>query len=422
VERTIRTRRGPLETTVRVPGSKSITQRALVCAALAAGESRIRNASDSDDTALMINGLNQLGILVRREGNDLMVEGKGGRIHAPKFPIPVGNAGTTLRFLMGVAALADGPVGFAGGGRMSERPVEPLLESLRALGVETTSLGFAGQWTVGGGGLRGGEVRVRGDISSQFVSSLLMVAPCARGEVRITVEGETVSEPYVAMTIDVMKRFGARAEREADGPFVVTPDHSYKPGTISIEPDASAAAFFLTAAGIVGGNVTVRGLGRASIQGDIGIVKSLLQMGCTMGETSDGLSIASQGRLKGIDVLVKDTPDLAPVLAIAALFADGPTRLKGAPHLRDKESDRIEVLGTELRKLGANITLFEDGIGIEPAPLTGAVLDPHGDHRLAMSFALIGLKIGGIAVEDSGCVKKSFPRFWEEFEKLEGSS
>jgi 3-phosphoshikimate 1-carboxyvinyltransferase len=401
---------------VRIPGSKSVTQRALICAALARGDSIIHNASDSDDTALMANGLNQLGVLVRKVDGALVVSGTGGRLFAPKFPVPVGNAGTTLRFLTSLAALADGSTVFESDMRMAERPHEDLLNALRQLGVHTQTFGT--RYTVHGAGLRGGATKLKSDKSSQFLSSLLMVAPYAKEGVQIEVEGKLSSIPYVDITMDVMEKFGVRVQDFDRKRFIVKSGQRYSPTKFTVEADASGASYFFAAAAIVGGEVTVEGLKTESLQGDMKFLEVLRQMGCSVTEDESGVRIQCSEKLRGIDVDMNSMPDVVPTLAVTALFADGPSRIRNVAHLRYKESDRLTALATGLKKLGARVTLMENGLEIIPAPLHGAQLETFDDHRLAMSFALAGLKVPGVKIENPECVKKSFPTFWEELEKL----
>ena len=401
---------------IEVPGSKSITNRALVCAALAQRESTILNASDSNDTALMANGLNQLGVLVRKDNDTLIVSGTGGRLFAPKFPIPVDNAGTTLRFLLSLASLADGRTVFESDVRMSSRPIDDLLDALEQLGVEAQAHGT--RFSVSGAALEGGTATLKAGISSQFLSSLLMVAPQARCDVRIEVEGGLTSLPYVDMTIEVMRAFGSEVKSSDGKLFLVKSGQRYRPTAFRVEPDASGASYFFAAAAITGGEVVVRGLSRRSSQGDVRFVEVLERMGCEVREVSDGLGVRGSGELHGIDIDMNAMPDVVPTLAVTALFANGSTRLRNISHLRYKESDRLTALATELMKLGAGVSLSNNGIDITPAALHGAQLDTYDDHRLAMSFALVGLRVPGVKVEDPECVKKSFPKFWEEFEKM----
>jgi len=409
---------GPVDARINVPGSKSITNRALICAALAEGGSLIRNASDSDDTALMSNGLNQFGVLVRKTDNDLAVSGKGGELHAPKFPIPVGNAGTTLRFLLSLSALARGRVVLEGSERMAERPNDDLLEALQTLGVRARRQRSMAHFEVEGGTFRGGVATLRTDKSSQFLSSLLMVAPYATGNVEIAVEGAVTSASYVNLTIDVMRKFGVAVDTRERNRFIVARGGRYKSTAFVVEPDASSASYAFAAAAIAGGRVAVPGLVRVSLQGDLGFVEILERMGCNVEIKNDEFRVKRMDKLRGVDVDMNRMPDIVPTLAVTALFAQGSTRIRNVAQLRHKESNRLDDLATELQKTGAMVSVTEDGLEIEPGPLHGATLDPHDDHRLAMSFALLGLRVPGMMIEDPDCVSKSFPTFWKEFEKF----
>ncbi len=405
---------------MHVPGSKSITNRALICAALAQGTSELLNASESDDTALMINALNLLGVFAKQGEDRLIVEGQGGRLSAPKFPIPVGNAGTTFRFLVSIAALADGTTRFELSPRMAERPIDDLTQALGQLGVliERDPSGLF--VTVTGGGLRGGNATVRGARSSQFVSSLLLATPRAVSPVSISIEGRLASTPYVRMTIEVMRAFGISLGTIPEDlhRFDVPSGQRFKATRYAVEPDASGASYPFGAAAIAGGSVAVEGFRRRSLQGDAAFVEVLARMGCSVGEDTTSLTISRMRSLTGIDVDMNAMPDCVPTLAAIALFADGPTRIRNVGHLRYKESNRLETLAEELRKLGARIEVSEDGMQIIPVPLHGAVMQTHDDHRLAMIFALIGLRIPDILIEGAECVSKSFPAFWEEMRSL----
>ena len=412
---------GPLHGVFTVPGSKSITNRALVCAALAEGESQIRNPSDSTDTALMANGLNQLGVLVRTTAEGLVVYGTGGVLTAPKFPIPVGNAGTTVRFLLGLSALARGRVVIQGSERMAERPNDDLVEALRSLGVAVAHDDHTARFEVDGGRLQGGVVRVHSNKSSQFLSSILLVAPYAESSLTIEVDGILASPSYIEITLDVMRSFGVSVRRHGDSSFQVMAGQRYGKSTYAVEPDASGATYGFAAAAIAGGEVVVNGVRPASIQGDIGFPEVLREMGCTVDDVGSGLKVVRGVDLRGVDVDMNAMPDAVPALTVVALFAEGKTRIRNIGHLRHKESDRLHTFARELSRTGAAVSVAGDGLEVTPVPLKGALLDPHGDHRLAMSFALLGLRIPGIAVRDSDCVSKSFPRFWDEMDRLTGS-
>jgi 3-phosphoshikimate 1-carboxyvinyltransferase len=402
---------------VSVPGSKSITNRALICAAIASGTSRITNYSDSDDTLLMINALNQLGILARPEGNDLVVEGKGGMLFAPKFPIPVGNAGTTLRFLVSLASLADGRVVFSGSERMAERPISDLLDALGTLGVTTTFDARAARYEVLGGTLNGGQAAVDTGKSSQFLSSLLLVAPYARSPVTLQRTGTLRSAPYVTMTLNVMDAFGIRLGKEV-AELLTVPQARYVPASYHIEADVSGASYFAAAAAATGGEIRFPGLPENSMQGDRAIFSILRSMGCEVRQDSRGTTVRGTGPLHGVDVDMNEMPDMVPTLAVLSMFADGPTTIRNVGHLRFKESDRMAALAEELGKLGAHVSPDGDAIRIEPGPLHGGDLDSRDDHRLAMAFAVAGLRVPGISIRNPDCVRKSFPGFWKQLDRV----
>jgi 3-phosphoshikimate 1-carboxyvinyltransferase len=259
---------------------------------------------------------------------------------------------------------------------------------------------------------------VKAEKSSQFLSSLLMIVPYASDDVRIEVEGQLSSAPYVNMTIEVMKAFGVQIQSSDTRSFAVKGGQRYQPTAFTVEPDASGASYFFAAAAITDGEVEVAGLKSDGLQGDARFVKVLQKMGCEIPEKSGGLGVRGSGQLSGIDIDMNMMPDVVPTLAVTAMFADGPTRIRNVAHLRHKESDRLVTLASELNKVGGRVTLLDDGFAIAPAPLRGAQLETYNDHRLAMSLALIGLKVPGVKIEDPQCVRKSFPAFWEEFEKM----
>jgi 3-phosphoshikimate 1-carboxyvinyltransferase len=408
---------GPLHGTMTVPGSKSITNRALVCAALAQGESILRNPSDSTDTAMMINGLNQMGVLARMAGDQLVVQGTGGKLFAPRFPIPVGNAGTTLRFLLSVATRAQGITVFEGSERMGQRPIADLLDAFRDLGITFNHMPGTARYEVHGGGYSTERISIRGEKSSQFISSLLLAAPGIQLGLTVHVVGEPASAPYIAMTVEVMKHFGVVIA--VSGTSYAVPPHSpYRPSTYHVEPDASSATYAFGAAAISKGRVAVKGMQQDSLQSDAGLIEVLEAMGSRVVWNSEGVVVEGGADLRGIAVDMNRMPDAVPTLVAVALFASGTTNITNVAHLRFKESDRLGTLADELRKLGADITVLADGLVIRPVPLHGATLDAHDDHRLAMSFALIGLRVQGVTILGPDCVTKSFPKFWEELDKL----
>jgi 3-phosphoshikimate 1-carboxyvinyltransferase len=403
---------------MRVPGSKSLTNRALVCASLARGESVLRNASESDDTALLVNGLNQLGILVRRAGPDLAVDGNGGELYAPKFPIPSGNAGTTLRFLLSLGVVASGRTVIETDGRMAGRPNDDIVDALRSAGVPVTHEPGTTRFEVTGTGLAGGEIAVRSDRSSQFLSSLLMVAPLARSRITLAARGDLASADYVGLTLGVMEKFGVHVRRDGDTRFTLDAPACYAPADYPVEPDASGATYPFAAAAIAGGEVLVPGVFPASLQPDAAFSGILRTMGCSVEAESRGTRLRRSGALRGIDVAMDGMPDAVPALVAVALFADGASRIRGIGRLRFKESNRVEGFAGELAKLGADIDVARDVITVRPAPLHGELLQAHDDHRLAMSFAVAGLRIPGVKIDDPACVRKSYPAFWDELDRL----
>ena len=418
--------RGPLRATVRVPGSKSLTNRALVITALADGVSTLTGALFSDDTELMIDALQVLGITVAgdREANRITVTGCGGHLPATDAEIYCGNSGTTIRFLTAVCALGMGPYTLDGNDRMRERPIGPLIDALRAAGVIVgydDVEGFA-PVTIRRGMMRGAAIGFDSPPSSQYVSAVLMAAPCASGDVMIDVRGDVVSAPYLTMTTRLMDAFGASviedvADRRAR--FVVPAPQRYAGRTWAIEPDASNASYFLAAPAVAGGSVRVEGLGSDSVQGDVHFVDVLEKMGCGVQCESNRLTVSGPQppkRLRGVDVDLVDMPDVAQTLAVVALFADGPTTIRNIANLRIKETDRIAALACELRKLGAEVTEQSDALCIQPPRIvTPATIDTYNDHRMAMSFAVAGLRIDGIQIRDPQCVNKTFPDFFDRF-------
>ncbi len=416
---------GPLDAAVRPPGSKSLTNRALLCAALAEGRSTLRGALDSEDTQVMVDGLRALGFALdeQPERHSIEVNGGSGRIPAKFADVYVANSGTTVRFLTALVTLGSGIYRLHGTPRMHERPIADLLDALAGIGVDLGSEKRNGcpPVMVRADGLPLSKASIRGDVSSQFLSALLMVAPCAAGAadtpVEIEIEGPLVSKPYVRMTVAVMQAFGARVAHGDDLARFDIGRTGYRGRRYDVEPDASAASYFWAAAAITGGRVRVDGLSKDSLQGDVAFCDCLERMGCHVRYESDGITV--EGRpLVGIDVDMNAISDTAQTLAAVALFADGPTEIRGVGHIRHKETDRIGALATELRKLGAGVTEKPDGLHIEPGPLHAATIDTYDDHRMAMSLALVGLKVPGIAINDPGCTAKTYPNFFDDLASL----
>jgi 3-phosphoshikimate 1-carboxyvinyltransferase len=428
--------RGPLRATVRPPGSKSITNRALVCAALAEGQSTLIGALDSDDTRLMMDGLRQLGLTLEHDpaGGTIHVTGCGGRLPAASADLFAGNSGTTVRFLTALVALGHGVFRLDGSPRMRERPIQDLLEALGQLGVEAVSERGTGcpPVVVRAAGLPGGRAEVAGQRSSQFLSALLMAAPYARRPVELAVRGELVSQPYITMTLGVMAAFGVSVPGTpppADSKFPPATSHqppatikipagqNYRGRQYSIEPDASAASYFFAAAAIAGGSVTIEGLSPSSLQGDVAFCECLRAMGCEVRQAEDRITVIGRP-LHGITVDMNALSDTVQTLAAVALLADGPTTITHVGHIRHKETDRLAALATELRKLGAAVEELADGLRITPGPLHAAEIDTYDDHRMAMSLALVGLALPGVVIRDPACTAKTYPRFFDDLGKL----
>jgi 3-phosphoshikimate 1-carboxyvinyltransferase len=416
----------PMRARVEVPGSKSITNRALVCAALATGESTLTRVLKSDDTHVMMEGLRALGFEITELAQQptpierFKVIGTGGKIPAIEADLFCGNSGTTMRFLTALATLGHGAYRLDGIERMRQRPIGDLLDALAQLGVSAVSEGGNGYppVVVHANGLPGGTATIRGDISSQFLSGLLMAAPFAQSPVEIHIEGPLVSQPYVRMTLAVMRAFGVEVEASdrLDSFRIAAPEQYLSCDNFDIEPDASAASYFWAAAAVTGGDVTIDGLSAHSLQGDVTFVDCLKQMGCEV--KRDAKSITVIGRtLRGIDVDMNAISDTVQTLAVVALFAEGETTIRKVAHIRHKETDRIAALAAELRKLGAEVDERDDGLTIRPAKLRAANIDTYNDHRMAMSFAIAGLRIAGVRINNPDCVEKTYPNFFEDLER-----
>ena len=419
----------PPVATVRVPGSKSITNRALVLAALSGMDVplRLEGALRSEDTEVMVNCLRRLGCAIEPlwdESCILFPFEERRRIPAESADLYVANSGTTMRFLTAMVTAGDGRYRLDGVARMRERPIQDLLDALNQFaGVRAYSERGNGcpPIVVETSGLRGGHITVRADTSSQFLSGLLLVAPFAEDDVMISVEGPTVSEPYVGMTIEMVRQWGGEVEEFGTNRYLVPAGCVIdNPMNYQIEPDASAASYFFAAAAIAGGSVTVDGYipPHITLQGDIEFLPVLERMGCTI-ERDLLWNIAHAGQhLRGIDVDMNAISDTVMTLAAVACFAEGPTTIRNVAHIRHKETDRLAALATELRRVGAEVDEFADGLTITPRPLHGAEIETYNDHRMAMSMALIGLRVPGIAIKNPGCVAKTYPGFWDDLQAL----
>lgn len=410
----LETARGPIDAVVSVPGSKSIANRALVCAALAPGTSRLSNVPGGDDTRAMVAGLRALGTSIEVEGERVDVDGAAMRGGAT---IDAGLAGTTSRFLIAAAATCEVPSLVDGGDALRARPMDDLLAALEGLGASVVATRVPGRLPVrvARAGLHGGTIRIAGDTSSQFVSALMMIAPGLSGGLRLELSTRLVSRPYVHMTGRVMESFGVREVTVADDHVAVAPGR-YLPSDYAIEPDASSASYPMAAAAVAGGRVSIRGLRPDSMQGDARIVSILAAMGCDTSFDDRGATVIGSGRLRGIDLDMSDVSDLVPTVAVVAAFAHSPTRISGVGFIRRKESDRLAALVEGLTRVGCSAREFDDGIVVEPGDPNarhGAVLATHHDHRLAMAWSLLALRISDVSVDDPSVVAKSWPEWWD---------
>jgi 3-phosphoshikimate 1-carboxyvinyltransferase len=408
-----------LDAIVTIPGSKSLTHRALLIAALVDGESILINSLQSEDTNYTTQALERLGIQFLREGDLLHVFGKGGRLNGGVENIFIGNSGTSMRFLTALVALKKGHTLLDGGERMRMRPMSDLIDGLMALGVNAYCRDDQGcpPVIIESKGLRGGKAKVRGDKSSQFLSALLMVAPYAEKDVECEVTGHLASKPYVKMTCEVMSNFGVEVHRSESGSFFVKAGRKYQPRRYFVEGDASNASYFFSAAAVTRGKVRVENFRPDSIQGDSGFLNILEKMGCEIIRGDHWAEVHGK-ELKGIEVDMNEMPDLVPTLAVTSAFACGKTLITNIGHLRSKESDRISALTRELRKIGIRAEEGEDWLKVEGGKVHGAEIETYNDHRLAMSFAIAGLIAPGIKIKGERCVDKSFPGFWEVFEEV----
>lgn len=422
--------RGPIRGSIRPPGSKSLTNRALITAALAEGTSTLEGVLESEDTHVMSESLRRLGMTVEHDTVKCTLAITGGlgaessTVHPHETNVPrelwLENSGTSIRFLTAACSAAHGAFRLDGSSRMRERPIGDLVSALNNLGADVScELGTAcPPVLVRSRGLAGGSTAIAGTISSQFLSALMMAAPLARNEVTLQVEGELVSRPYVEMTRAVMADFGVSVDETEADRFVIRPQ-GYTPTRYSIEPDASAASYFFAVAAVTGGRVTVEGLHRNALQGDIGFVDVLERMGCRVIWGSNEVTL--QGApLRGIDVDMNEISDTAQTLAAIAVFADSPSRIRGVAHMRHKETDRVSAVATELQRLGIRVTEHDDGLTIVPGQPQPGVVETYNDHRMAMSFAVVGLNAEGIRIANPNCTAKTYPRFFEDFEKICG--
>ncbi|MDX9840217.1 MAG: 3-phosphoshikimate 1-carboxyvinyltransferase [Desulfobulbus sp.] len=413
-----------IDTTVSVPGSKSLTQRALIASALASGDSQLLGPLASEDTRYTIAALTAMGLRVDTSDPDCWrVAGTGGCIETPAADIFLGNNGTATRFLTSLAALGQGRFRITGSERMAQRPILPLLEALHGWGADIVSEAGTGcpPLTIEAHGLTGGRTVLPEGRSSQYLSSLLLVAPYADSPAELAVRGAILSQPYVRMTLAVMAAFGIQVEAAPALNAFRIPRGTYQARTYAIEGDASSASYFWAAAAVSGGRVTVTNVPRPSLQGDTNLLACLERMGCRIDSSASGLTVTGPEQLHGIEVDMGDMPDVAPTLAVVAAFAEGTTVIDNIAHLRIKECDRLSAVVCELRKLGVEAEeeparMIIRGRG--GRNLHGATISTYEDHRMAMSFAVAGLRVPGVVIAEEDCVAKSFPDFWQRFRLL----
>jgi 3-phosphoshikimate 1-carboxyvinyltransferase len=396
----------------RVPGSKSITNRALLLAALAEGETRLEGVLQSDDTHHMRNGLGALGIEVVEDGpTTWIVRGGRSRLRVPDRELFVGNSGTTVRFLTALAVLVPGPVTLVGDAHMAKRPIQDLADALRQLGVRVDCVSGCPPVTVHGGAFPGGRVSMRGDRSSQYLSAMLMAGALADSPLEVVVEGALVSRPYVGITERMVSDFGGSIESHG-AMFAVRPA-AYRPRTYTIEPDASSASYPFALAAASRGSLIVPGLGFDALQGDVMFADVLARAGAIVTRAAGGIRV--EGReLHGVDEDMHHMSDTVMTLAAIAPLADGPTTIRNVANIRIKETDRLEATVAELRRLGQGVDHGPDWLRIEPRPIVPAVVRCYSDHRMAMSFAVLGALREGITIEDPACVAKTYPTFWDD--------
>lgn len=405
--------------TVRVPGSKSYTHRTFIAAALSNGVCRIANALRSEDTLLTLDALCKMGIRIQDQGEPIVIQGGSGRLGAYAQPIYLGNSGTSMRLLGGVVILGQGHYILTGSPRMCERPIGALLGGLRQLGIHAVSenSNSCPPVVIGAGQSPGGHTSIDCSASSQYLSGLLLSAPCLDQGMTIDVVRGPVSKPYIDMTVDIMESFGIRLTRDGYTHFQVPGRQIYQAGEYAVEPDGSQAGYFWAAAALTGGRIKVGGVTAASRQGDVGLAEIFGRMGCTVTHEADGISVGG-GPLCAVEVDMGNMPDMVPTLAVVAAFARGTTVIRNVAHLRVKESDRLAAVSRELSKMGIDTTVGEDELRIVGGTPRGAAIDTYNDHRIAMSFAVAGLRAPGTMIAGPDCVKKSFPDFWEVFEGL----
>jgi len=407
------------DATVKVPGSKSYTHRILIASALSDGTCRIGNPLRSEDTLLTAEGLRRMGVDIEDYTDHMVVHGCSGNLKPADEEIYLGNSGTSVRLLTGICGIGKGRYVITGTPRMQERPIQDLLDGLTALGIQARSIQNSGCPPVEiiGRTVEGGTIDLDCHVSSQYLSSILLMAPFSTKGIDVRVKKGPVSKPYIDMTLEVMRQLGVDTQREAYQRFFVPGGQIYRSGQYEVEPDCSQAGYFWAAAAITGASVTVRNIYANTRQGDVRFAEVLKDMGCRLTENEEGICV-SGAPLSGITVDMSDMPDMVPTLAVVAAFARGKTEIRNVAHLKAKESDRLGSVVNELKKMGISAECSDTGMIITGGQARGADIETYDDHRMAMSFAVAGLKIPGIGIKNESCVSKSFPHFWEVFETL----
>ncbi|PID39581.1 MAG: 3-phosphoshikimate 1-carboxyvinyltransferase [Proteobacteria bacterium] len=404
---------------ISVPGSKSYTHRTLIAAALSDGPCTVRNPLRSQDTLLTLSALQKMGAAVKDHEETIDIKGLNGAFKPCAEPIYLANSGTSMRLLTGVAALGRGTYTLTGTPRMHQRPIGHLLEALNRLGIDARATETKGCPPVEilGGQAHGGQTAIDCSVSSQFLSSLLLMAPCTAKGMSVCVSHGPVSRPYIDMTVDILNRFGVQVRRDGYTRFDIDGGQAYRAGDYTVEPDASQAGYFWGAAAITGGSMTVKGISAASSQGDVGLADVFAKMGCRVDRDDEGITVTG-GALRAVTVDMADMPDMVPTLAVVAAFADGTTVIENVAHLKAKESDRLTSTCAELQKMGIDARAENDRLVVVGGNPVGAQIQTYDDHRIAMSFAMAGLVTPDVKIMEPNCVEKSFPDFWQVWDRL----
>lgn len=412
---------GAIKKNVSIPGSKSYTNRALALAALAEGESILRNPLWSEDTEVMRQALREFGVAIDDSSPDrFVVRGRGGKFKAASGDLYLANAGTAMRFLTSIAALAPGRTILTGDTRMQERPIEALLAGLRQLGVNAKAVNENGcpPLIVESSVISGGTAHMPGEISSQYFSSILMVAPFAHADIKLVVDGKQSSLPYIDITLAIIEAFGGQVQNEDYQTYRVASGGGYRGTTFTVEADASGASYFMIIAALTGSRITVLNLNPSSKQGDIGFCNVLEKMGCRVEKSTDAITITGPERLSATQIDMNRMPDMVQSLAVVAACAEGTTVITNVANLKLKETDRLSATVLELSRLGIQASNLGEGIQIEGGVPHGATVETYGDHRMAMAFAALGTRVPGIVIDNPDVVKKSFPTFWTVLAEL----